>query len=677
MKLLGTFITMMIVLGASLNNPVFASEDVFDDHEKLEKDMMYRILEAEDQRRVGDPVLTEALKDSSQRIVVRALEALGRIGDPSSIQLMKPFLDSTRPSVRSAAIFGMGLIGGDEGYQILWEHVSKEKSPGARKTLFLALGRIGKRETVPFFAAELKREIRPEVLSGLAQGLGVLWLQSTVEWETPPGLLKRLIDLTREKEFIALPAAFALARYRGDPAQYPLQELYSALRGTSSRKARCFLIRALGKIKAADVTDRLIERLSLDPWWGARVEAARALGNSQASSAILEALKTALKDPSTQVISEALTSLAKFGGNAETIFADIERLLQVHPSQWIKMTCLETLVAIRKELARERVMEALESTSEMVRLSAVRQLGVYADAADLEKLLQLATSDEVRVAGAAIEAWGKVSEEKIPPELKDILRAALGKGDLVLTSLSADFAASHQWTDFAADLARVYRSMNGADYLETRLAILGALEAIGGPSEVPVLEEALNDPERVVVMAAASAYKKITGVDVSHRIPVASRVEGATPSMAEIERAVGVNVLLETERGPIEIITTRDAPIVSLSFLNLVKKGFYNHLTFHRVVPHFVAQGGDPRGDGYGGPGYLIRDTVTLTSHDRGTIGMATAGKDTAGCQFFFNHDPNLHLDGQYTVFARVVRGLNIMDQLEVGDRIFRAAIKE
>jgi cyclophilin family peptidyl-prolyl cis-trans isomerase len=93
------------------------------------------------------------------------------------------------------------------------------------------------------------------------------------------------------------------------------------------------------------------------------------------------------------------------------------------------------------------------------------------------------------------------------------------------------------------------------------------------------------------------------------------------------------------------------------------------------VVPDFVVQGGDPRGDGYGSAGYLIRDELSATPHLRGTVGMATAGRDTGGSQFFVNTAPNLHLDGRYTVFAELVRGMDVVEKLEVGDSILSAKV--
>ena len=107
-----------------------------------------------------------------------------------------------------------------------------------------------------------------------------------------------------------------------------------------------------------------------------------------------------------------------------------------------------------------------------------------------------------------------------------------------------------------------------------------------------------------------------------------------------------------------------------LSFLQLAEQGFYDGLSWHRVIPDFVAQAGDPRGDGWGGPGYAIRDEVNRVRYDAGVVGMARSGPHSAGSQFFVTLAAQPHLDGRYTAFGTVVEGLEVLQQLLQGDRI-------
>jgi len=134
-----------------------------------------------------------------------------------------------------------------------------------------------------------------------------------------------------------------------------------------------------------------------------------------------------------------------------------------------------------------------------------------------------------------------------------------------------------------------------------------------------------------------------------------------------------VNATINTVRGPIRLeLFGTDAPITVWNFLSLARSGYYRNTRLHRVVPNFVAQDGDPRDDGNGGPGYSIRDEMNRHRYERGAVGMALSGPDTGGSQYFITHSPQPHLDGHYTVFGRVIRGYDVLDKLVQGDLITR-----
>jgi cyclophilin family peptidyl-prolyl cis-trans isomerase len=112
------------------------------------------------------------------------------------------------------------------------------------------------------------------------------------------------------------------------------------------------------------------------------------------------------------------------------------------------------------------------------------------------------------------------------------------------------------------------------------------------------------------------------------------------------------------------------------AFVDRVREGFYDGTIWHRVVPNFVVQGGDPRGDGWGNGGVTLRDEINPLPFGRGAVGMPKAGKDTGGCQLFITHVMTPHLEGTYTVFGQVVAGMDVVDRIEVGDRIVRATLR-
>lgn len=140
--------------------------------------------------------------------------------------------------------------------------------------------------------------------------------------------------------------------------------------------------------------------------------------------------------------------------------------------------------------------------------------------------------------------------------------------------------------------------------------------------------------------------------------------------------------LISTEKGDMKVeFYEEDAPKTVANFIKLAESGFYDGLTFHRVIPNFVIQGGCPKGNGTGGPGYTIPCELTGGNqyHDRGVLSMAHAGRNTGGSQFFICHsrDNTAHLDRHHTCFGRVVEGLEVIDRIRQGDEILKITITE
>jgi peptidyl-prolyl cis-trans isomerase B (cyclophilin B) len=138
--------------------------------------------------------------------------------------------------------------------------------------------------------------------------------------------------------------------------------------------------------------------------------------------------------------------------------------------------------------------------------------------------------------------------------------------------------------------------------------------------------------------------------------------------------------IIETEKGNIVLeLFEKDAPKTVENFEKLIKQGFYDGLTFHRVIPNFVIQGGCPKGNGTGGPGYTIKCETkgNPRKHGKGALSMAHAGKDTGGSQFFITHSPQPHLDGVHTVFGQVIEGMDVVNKINAKDVMKKVTIVE
>lgn len=139
-----------------------------------------------------------------------------------------------------------------------------------------------------------------------------------------------------------------------------------------------------------------------------------------------------------------------------------------------------------------------------------------------------------------------------------------------------------------------------------------------------------------------------------------------------------IEATIETHEGSIVLsLDFKSAPNTVANFIDLANSGFYKGLLFHRVIPGFMAQGGDPKGNGQGGPGYTIDDEFSQLTHEEGVISMANRGPNTNGSQFFITHTPQHHLDGKHTVFGKVLKGQDVVCRIEQNDPIINITIVE
>ena len=154
---------------------------------------------------------------------------------------------------------------------------------------------------------------------------------------------------------------------------------------------------------------------------------------------------------------------------------------------------------------------------------------------------------------------------------------------------------------------------------------------------------------------------------------------GRPPTMQIDPKKIYLTVV-KTDKGDIELeLYPQHAPKTVNNFVFLTKEGFYDGVTFHRVISDFMIQGGDPTGTGGGGPGYQFEDEIkgNPLKHETGVISMANSGRNTNGSQFFITHSPQPHLDGNHTVFGKVIRGQDVVNAIRQGDRMIKVEVKE
>lgn len=158
--------------------------------------------------------------------------------------------------------------------------------------------------------------------------------------------------------------------------------------------------------------------------------------------------------------------------------------------------------------------------------------------------------------------------------------------------------------------------------------------------------------------------------------PDSSSLKSPIPMIIDLNKKYTATI--KTAKGDIVLeLYPKDAPVTVNNFVSLARKGFYNGLTFHRVIPGFMAQGGDPNGNGTGGPGYKFQDEFSQRKHITGALSMANSGPNTNGSQFFICYAPQPHLDGKHTVFGQCIAGMDVLNKLVNGDKMIEVIITE
>src|SRR5207248_349028 len=317
-------------------------------------------------------------------------------------------------------------------------------------------------------------------------------------------------------------------------------------------------------------------------------------------------------------------------------------------------------VAAAAELARDRDWRW--------RSVAAEAFGAARDRARLD--LQL-TDPDGRVVAQALQALGRIVAEG-DTSLAPRARALLAHPDAAVRSVAADLLARHPAPADVDALATAYERAATDTFDDARLsavAALGAIAATGPEGRAAVASRFVaRTPRADDYQARRLAAEKLP--DAAARWGPAAPIE--TGRSLDDYRAVvrrylvpvargdaSPRVTIETDRGAMVVeLFPGEAPLTVAAFLALVDRRYFDGSRMHRVVANFVVQDGDPRGDGWGGPGFVLRDELNPVRYETGTVGMALSGPDTGGSQFFITHSPQPHLDGTYTVFGRVVSGL-------------------
>jgi cyclophilin family peptidyl-prolyl cis-trans isomerase/HEAT repeat protein len=633
--------------------------------------------------------LTSLLTDSEPRVRRRAALAIGRVGLSAGIQPLISTLSDSDSDVREMAAFALGLIGDVVAAPALTKALD-DPSPIVRGRAAEALGQIDAREKDQVLADARTQvgEAIGRMVAEYAKTAAVASMQADDEnWPAAPETeafrlgMYALVRLgTYEPLASAVlgpdgrpvttwwPVAYSFGRLNDRRAEPVLMQLLKS----PGKYSPSFAARGLGAIRDSESVDALVALIQ-----GATtphevvVSAVRALasiGDPKAAAPIAKLVSDST-DPNVRI--EGVRALgALHAPEGITVVQDL--LTDSWPA--MRAEALRSAAAIDQE-SFLLVLSGMDPDPQwIVRAALVDVLATLSPQIALERVRSMLHDEDRRVVPSVLRALQRLKA----PDAAAVALAQLKEPDFVVRGAAADVIGALKPPEGIDALAAALSLAQGDAALDARASMLSAMAEYGGPRAIDAVKEALKDKDWALRVRALDLLAKL---DPAGDYRDAIRPAPGTPIAAYsdpqlIAPAYSPRVFIETAKGTIEFeLAVLDAPQTSRNFMTLARKGFFNGLQIHRVVPNFVVQDGDPRGDGDGGPGYTIRDELNERPFLRGTVGMALSWRDTGGSQFFIAHSPQPHLDARYTVFGRVVNGMEVVDRIQQGDTIVRVRV--
>ncbi len=686
--------------------------------------VMLQIIQAEDERR-WSPALETLLSDSSESVRSRAALASGRIGDEKAVPTLISMLRAD-PSiaVRAKAAFALGEIESATAADELVAQLTKTSQPvEVRARIIEALGKIA--ASLPGSDEARSRALGAAILNALESerrnrpnSRQVVLMSFTAALRARPEGAGKVIALflSDSDSRVRADAGNALARLRAGDGN---EQMRSLLANDPDPIVRANAARTLGATEDKTALAVLLDRATRDVDLRVRVSAIRALAslrNPNATEPLLmkgqKLTERRLRGRPTEInevigIATSLGRVAEASG-AQDVVSWLRRvrddlnntapeveiaLVRVSPAAYLGdlgadtagvKTVQETLILHWKAAASIAQalgeITSLPDSTESKRSYTERALVLLRAMLDYRRSgIQLKTLVAPNPQKGIPDVLRAFALHK-PEGLEKVLLDHLKESDVIVRATAAELLADLPPTEaitrtLVSALPQAMRDVLN----DAALAILDGLGKQNTPDANNAIKLALESSDHLLRKRAATLLQANGAGDFSERARnVQSRNTGTDYERAVSRIGKRVTAVVSTSKGSFTIELLPDAaPLNVDNFIQLATSGYFRGLTFHRVVPNFVIQGGDPRGDGNGGPGYQIRCEINEAPYERGAVGMALSGKDTGGSQWFVTHSAQPHLDGGYTVFGKVIAGMEVVDKITRGDLIRSITINE
>lgn len=688
------------------------------------KILLLRILRAEDERRWDDD-LRGLFSARNALVRARAALAAGRIGDENAVgDLIILLRRDDESDVRAMAAFALGEIEAPLGANALLTILKDTREPVLRARAVEALGKIA--AALPREQEARAHELGGAILEALTFEAGrgsapdrltiLLGLTAALRAKPPNAgpIVAEFLHYSDPR--IRADAANTLARLKLKDGNDQLRKL---LASDPDPIVRANAARVLGATEDKASFEALLDRALKDKDSRVRVSAIRALGilkDQRAAGALLERGErihfryNGVSGDRNELLEIAVTLGRALSGtddkNASSWLIQLNnsfvRMAPEPQIAFVRISPASYLADLGEGVAgntkaQESLLVNWKAASSLAQ--ALGEIAALPDSTKDKKLISDRAQDILRAmidyrdSGININTLVAVHSEYAipdvlrayaafkPKDLVEVLRKHLKESDVIIRATAAELLGElpPDETNTGALIAALPMALADKELNDAALAILDSLAKLKSAKANEAIKTALDSQDYLIRRKAVALLKANGAGDFSSRVGTVQTRNTA----ADYDRAIArigktVSAVVTTSRGAFTIqLLPDDAPLNVDNFVQLARRRYFGGITIHRVVPNFVIQDGDPRGDGNGGPGYQIRCEINELPYERGAVGMALSGKDTGGSQWFVTHSPQPHLDGGYTVFGNVVAGMEVVDTIVRGDVIRSIVIRE
>jgi cyclophilin family peptidyl-prolyl cis-trans isomerase/HEAT repeat protein len=628
------------------------------------------LLEAEDRRVFDAGLLSSAAQSPDPSTRARAAWALGRIGDPQGADLLARLLGDSSPTVRAAACFGAQVLGEPS---LTSDLIPKLNDPDQRVVLSAAkaIAFLGRGDGQDALIAAVPAAASPEPRATLLRSL----------WRFPTSTAENaaLPFMTDPDPAVRAAAIYSLAR---KPIESSGRGLVVALQDSNADSAAA-AARGLGVLAKKEFLEPLVSVLDSGqaPLTINALVALEAIfeknpGSTLAPDRVAKILALA-GEANPNVAVPALVLLRQFDASDREVRRRLWSIATTGAGRRREVALLSVAASLRGRA--DRAIEAAAVSPEPRLRAAAAESLAFLTLADAKPFRErLGADKDPLVRATVISSLGTAEAVR---ENRALVDAALADPDAGVRASAVEALALTADPSLLPRLSQVLQRTSAEPGADVPIAVLEVAEKFrSDPAARGLAEAAYKHPSPLVrnmarrallrsFRASASDFPRATYETRKTAVDYASLVaEAKKPRSARVE----------TARGSFTIrLAGVEAPMTVMNFVSLARRGYFDGVRIHRVVPNFVLQDGDPSGTGNGGPGYEIRDEINPLEYQEGTVGMALAGPDTGGSQWFVTHAPQPHLDGIYTVFGQVTEGQDVVERTEQGERIIRITLIE